>query len=80
LIVYDFTNYCCSYFLNKKSSLEKKVTIIILELKDEDIKVKILRYCHAGKNLEYECKSKSLGIVFEYKTIEKREDEDEVIE
>ena len=41
---------------------------MILELKDQDINVKILRCDDAGENkaLEDECKSKGLGIAFEY--------------
>ena len=41
---------------------------MILELKDQGIKVKILRCDDAGENkaLEDECKSKGLGITFEY--------------
>jgi hypothetical protein len=36
-------NYCWSYFLNKKITLKEKVSILILELKDQTIKIKILR-------------------------------------
>jgi hypothetical protein len=68
LIIDDCTNYCWSYFLNKKSILKEKITSLILELKDLDIKVKILRCDDARENkaLEDECKGKGLGITFEY--------------
>ena len=68
LIIDDCTNYIWSYFMNKKSSLKEKITSLILELKDQGIKVKILRCDDAGENkaLEDECKSKGLGITFEY--------------
>jgi hypothetical protein len=41
---------------------------LILELRDQNIKVKTLRYEDAGENkaLEDKCKSKVLGFVFEY--------------
>jgi hypothetical protein len=63
LIIDDCTNYCWSYFLSKK-----KDSRLILELRDQNIKVKILRYDDAGerKVLEDECKSIDLGTVFEY--------------
>jgi hypothetical protein len=66
LIIDDYANYCWGYFLNKKCSLKEKVTSLILELRDKNIKVKILRCDNAGENkvLEDEYKSKGLGIVF----------------
>jgi hypothetical protein len=68
LIIDDCTNYCWSYFLNKKSSLKEKDTSLILELRDQNIKVKILRWDDTGENtaLKFECKSKVLCMAFEY--------------
>jgi hypothetical protein len=43
-------NYGWSYFLNKKSSLKEYVTSLILELRYQNIKVKILRCEDAGEN------------------------------
>ena len=43
LIIDDCTSYCWSYFLNKKSILKEKITSLILDLKDQDIQVKILQ-------------------------------------
>jgi hypothetical protein len=64
----DCTNYCLNCFLNNKSSSKEMVTSLILELKDQSIKVKILRCEDAGENkaLEDGCKIKGLSIVFEY--------------
>jgi hypothetical protein len=68
LIIDDFTNYCWSYFLNEKSSLKEKDTSLILELRDQNIKVEILRWDDTGENtaLKFECKSKVLCMAFEY--------------
>jgi hypothetical protein len=54
--------------LNKKISLKEKVANLILELKDQEIKVKILRFNNAVENKLFVdvCKSKGFGIVFEY--------------
>jgi hypothetical protein len=64
LIIDDYTNYSWSYFLNKKSSLKENVTNLTFELRDQNIKVNILRCDNAGENkdLEDRCKIKGLGL------------------
>jgi hypothetical protein len=68
LIIDECIDYCCNYILNKNGSSKEKVINLILDLKDQNTKVNILRCENAGKNksLEDECKSKGLGIAFEY--------------
>jgi hypothetical protein len=64
LIIDDCTKYCWRFFLIKKNSLKEKIASLILELKAQDIRVKILQCDDSGENkaLEDELKSKDLGI------------------
>ena len=68
LVVDDYSSYCWSYFLNKKSDLKGKLVDLIVELKDLKRTVKFLRLDDAGENfaLEKACKQLNLGVKFEF--------------
>jgi hypothetical protein len=68
LIIDYCKDYCWIYFLNNKSSLKEKITSSILKIRDQNIKIKILRCEDTGENkfLEDKFNSKGANIVFEY--------------
>jgi hypothetical protein len=68
LIVDDYTDFCWSYFLRKKSDLKEKLVNFIQELKTKKIDVKFVRCDNAGENkaLEDHCNHVSINVSFEY--------------
>jgi hypothetical protein len=68
LIVDDYTDFCWSYFLRKKSDLKEKLVNFIQELKTKIIDVKFVRYDDAGENkaLEDHCNHVGINVSFEY--------------
>jgi uncharacterized protein YqeY len=54
--------------LKKKDKSKDKIVELIKELKNENIRVQVLRLDDAGEyyTLEKECKQQNLGIKFEY--------------
>ena len=69
LIMDDYTDQTWSKFLKEKSELGDVMIEFILELKNKHgIDVKIIRCDNSGENnaFEKQCKSKGMGITFEY--------------
>jgi hypothetical protein len=50
LLVVDYSDYCWSIFLKKKSDLKSKVMTILTDLKIAEINVKYIRCDDAGEN------------------------------
>ena len=68
LIVDDYTDFCWSFFLKKKSDLKCKVVDVINELKAMERPVSFVRCDDAGENksLEQLCKSLNMKVQFEF--------------
>jgi hypothetical protein len=68
LVVDDYSGYCWSYFMKRKSDLKTTLIGLLDELKNLNKTVKFLRLDDAGENfaLEKVCKQHHLGFQFEF--------------
>ena len=68
LLMDDYTGFCISRFVKKKSSLPIVIMKVLHELKDKNIQVQTIRCDNAGENraLQQSCQAEGLGIKFEY--------------
>ena len=68
LVVDDCSDYCWSFFLKSKSELKNKIMVLLTDLKIAGINIKFIRCDDSGENkaLFEECRSKGIGITFEF--------------
>ena len=68
LLVDNYTDYCWSIFLNKKSYLKDKVMTLLTDLKIASINVKYIRCDDSGENkaLYNQCRAQGYGVKFEF--------------
>jgi hypothetical protein len=68
LLVDEYTDYCWSIFLKRKSDLKSKVMTLLTDLKIAGIDVKYIRCNDLGKNksLFDECQAQAYGVKFEF--------------
>ena len=64
----DYSRYCWSYFLNRKSDLKVKLVELTSELKDLKKTVELLRLDNTGEKFSFEkaYKQLQLGVTFEF--------------
>jgi hypothetical protein len=68
LLVDDYSDYCWSIFLKKKSDLKSKVMTLLTDLKIAEINVKYIRCDDSGENkaLFDACQTQGYGVQFEF--------------